>query len=206
MSCNKKPLVKVLILGDGGVGKTSILRRFLGHPFQGDYKATIGIDCEKKEMKIDGKDIVLDIWDSAGQERFRSVSPSFYRGCDCCVLVYDVTDSKSFAHLDEWRDEVLVQSNLRDPERFPFIVFGNKLDLTEDKQISTEQLSDWATKSGDTPYFETSARDDVNIAIGFMVIARLALERESEEEPYDERGDDIKIQGTPEPTRRKCQC
>jgi Ras-related protein Rab-7A len=75
------------------------------------------------------------IWDTAGQERFQSLGVAFYRGADCCVLVYDVNNAKSFETLDSWRDEFLIQASPRDPENFPFVVLGNKIDMEESKRV-----------------------------------------------------------------------
>lgn len=77
------------------------------------------------------------IWDTAGQERFQSLGVAFYRGADCCVLVFDVTAPNTFKTLDSWRDEFLIQASPRDPENFPFVVLGNKIDL-ENRQVSAE--------------------------------------------------------------------
>ena len=77
----------------------------------------------------------LQIWDTAGQERFQSLGVAFYRGADCCVLVYDVNNVKSFETLDSWRDEFLIQASPRDPENFPFVVLGNKIDIDESKRM-----------------------------------------------------------------------
>lgn len=80
--------------------------------------------------------LVVQIWDTAGQERFQSLGVAFYRGADCCVLVFDVTAPNTFKTLDSWRDEFLIQASPRDPENFPFVVLGNKIDL-ENRQVST---------------------------------------------------------------------
>lgn len=79
--------------------------------------------------------LLPQIWDTAGQERFQSLGVAFYRGADCCVLVFDVTNANSFKTLDSWRDEFLIQASPRDPENFPFVVLGNKIDL-ENRQVS----------------------------------------------------------------------
>lgn len=79
----------------------------------------------------------LKIWDTAGQERFQSLGVAFYRGADCCVLVYDVTAPTTFKTMDSWRDEFLIQASPRDPENFPFVVLGNKIDL-ENRQVSVQ--------------------------------------------------------------------
>ena len=76
----------------------------------------------------------MQLWDTAGQERFQSLGVAFYRGADCCVLVYDVNSSKSFETLDSWRDEFLIQASPHDPENFPFVVLGNKIDVEESKR------------------------------------------------------------------------
>lgn len=78
--------------------------------------------------------LVLQLWDTAGQERFQSLGVAFYRGADCCVLVYDVNSAKSFETLDSWRDEFLIQASPHDPENFPFVVLGNKIDVEEGKR------------------------------------------------------------------------
>jgi Ras-related protein Rab-7A len=77
----------------------------------------------------------MQLWDTAGQERFQSLGVAFYRGADCCVLVYDVNNSKSFDALDSWRDEFLIQASPRDPDTFPFVVLGNKIDVEESKRV-----------------------------------------------------------------------
>lgn len=76
----------------------------------------------------------MQLWDTAGQERFQSLGVAFYRGADCCVLVYDVNSAKSFETLDSWRDEFLIQASPHDPENFPFVVLGNKIDMEESKR------------------------------------------------------------------------
>lgn len=128
------------------------MNQYVNHKFSNQYKATIGADFLTKEVIVDdrlvtmqvgavardsrrGRILVFDpifcrqIWDTAGQERFQSLGVAFYRGADCCVLVYDVTAPSSFKSLDSWRDEFLIQASPRDPENFPFIVIGNKIDL-----------------------------------------------------------------------------
>jgi len=84
---------------------------------------------------VDGKPISLGLWDTAGQERFQSLGVAFYRGADCCDLVYDVNNGKSFDTLDSWIDEFLIQASPRDSDNFPFVVLGNKIDLEESKRM-----------------------------------------------------------------------
>ncbi len=125
----------------------------------------------------------LQLWDTAGQERFQSLGVAFYRGADCCVLVYDVNTPKSFDTLDSWRDEFLIQASPRDPESFPFVVLGNKVDVGDDKRaISTKRAMTYCQSRGGIPYFEVSAKDNTNVEQAFEVVARNALAMEEQEE------------------------
>ena len=103
--------------------------------FTTSYKATIGADFLTKEVLVDDRLVTMQLWDTAGQERFQSLGVAFYRGADCCVLVYDVNNAKSFDALDSWRDEFLIQASPKDAESFPFVVLGNKVDVEESKRM-----------------------------------------------------------------------
>ena len=87
------------------------------------------------KVMVDDRLVTMQIWDTAGQERFQSLGVAFYRGADCCVLVYDVTAPQTFKNLDSWRDEFLIQASPRDSDRFPFVVLGNKVDV-ESRNVS----------------------------------------------------------------------
>lgn len=112
--------------------------------------------------------MTMQLWDTAGQERFQSLGVAFYRGADCCVLVYDVNNSKSFDTLDSWRDEFLIQASPMDPESFPFVVLGNKVDVEDSKRmISSKRAQAFCQAKGGIPYFETSAKEAVNVEQAF---------------------------------------
>jgi len=113
-------------------------------------------------------DATIQLWDTAGQERFQSLGVAFYRGADCCVLVYDVNNVKSFDTLDSWRDEFLIQASPRDPDSFPFVVLGNKIDVEEKKRvISQKRAMAFCQSKGGIPYFETSAKEAINVEQAF---------------------------------------
>lgn len=179
----KKTLLKVIILGDSGVGKTSLMNRYVNKKFSTQYKATIGADFVTKDVVVDDKLVTMQIWDTAGQERFQSLGVAFYRGADCCVLVYDVTAPTTFKSLDSWRDEFLIQASPRDPENFPFIVIGNKIDQ-ENRAVSSKRAQAWCQSKNNIPYFETSAKEAVNVESAFITVARNGLAQESEVELY----------------------
>ncbi|KAI9850070.1 MAG: Rab GTPase ypt7 [Thelocarpon superellum] len=183
MASRRKVLLKVIILGDSGVGKTSLMNQYVNKKFSASYKATIGADFLTKEVMIDDRMVTMQLWDTAGQERFQSLGVAFYRGADCCVLVYDVNNSKSFDTLDSWRDEFLIQASPKDAESFPFVVLGNKVDVEENKRmISSKRAMTFCESKGGIPYFETSAKEALNVDQAFEVIARHALEQEASEE------------------------
>lgn len=193
MSSRKKTLLKVIILGDSGVGKTSLMQQFVNSKFLHQYKATIGADFLTKEITVDGnKNVTLQIWDTAGQERFQSLGVAFYRGADCCVLCYDVTNEKSLNSLALWKDEFLIQLNVSNPQDFPFIIIGNKIDVDESKKIPSLQkklLNITNNQLGglNYPVFETSAKDAVNVEAAFEVVAKMALQQEE----LNDAGNDI---------------
>lgn len=121
---------------------------------------------------VDDRLVTMQLWDTAGQERFQSLGVAFYRGADCCVLVYDVNSAKSFEtfvflhpfadligsrasdtnRLDSWRDEFLIQASPRDPDNFPFVVLGNKIDMEESKRVvSQKRAMTWCQQKGNIP-------------------------------------------------------
>jgi len=184
MSHRKKVLLKVIILGDSGVGKTSLMNKFVNDKFSKQYKATIGADFLTKEILIDDKLVTMQIWDTAGQERFQSLGVAFYRGADSCILVYDITDQKSFDSLDLWMDEFIAQAAPRNPKEFPFVVLGNKSDLAKTKrQVADAKARSWCKNKNDIPFFETSAKDNTNVEQAFQTVARNALKQESSQPP-----------------------
>lgn len=112
------------------------MHRYVNDKYSQQYKATIGADFLTKEVTVDGDKVAtMQVWDTAGQERFQSLGVAFYRGADCCVLVYDVTNASSFENIKSWRDEFLVHANVNSPETFPFVILGNKIDAEESKKL-----------------------------------------------------------------------
>jgi Ras-related protein Rab-7A len=193
MSTRKKVLLKVIILGDSGVGKTSLMNQYVNKKFSNQYKATIGADFLTKEVMVDDRLVTMQIWDTAGQERFQSLGVAFYRGADCCVLVFDVNVAKTFENLDSWRDEFLIQAGPKDAENFPFVVLGNKIDLENTRVVSQKRAQAWCQVKGNIPYFETSAKEAINVEQAFQTIARNALKQEPDEgEIFLPSGLDIK--------------
>ncbi|KAG2600250.1 ras-related protein Rab7-like [Panicum virgatum] len=182
----RRTLLKVIVLGDSGVGKTSLMNQYVHKKFSQQYKATIGADFVTKEVLIEDRLVTLQIWDTAGQERFQSLGVAFYRGADCCVLVYDVNSNRSFDTLNTWHDEFLNQASPSDPKTFPFILLGNKIDVDGGKSrvVSEKKAMEWCASKGNIPYYETSAKEDYNVDNAFLSVAKLALEHERDQDIY----------------------
>merc|ERR1711861_77502 len=185
MSGRKKVLLKVIILGDSSVGKTSLMNQYVNEKFNTQYKATIGADFLTKEVSLEERVVTMQIWDTAGQERFQSLGVAFYRGADACILVFDLTSKKSFDNLDTWREEFLVQSGPAETDSFPFVVLGNKCDLKDTRTVNNKSAIEYCkskkimSKDEETPmYFETSAKDAKDVTKAFTTVATLALEKQ----------------------------
>ncbi|PRT55042.1 putative Ras-related protein Rab7 [Wickerhamiella sorbophila] len=202
----RKSMLKVIILGDSGVGKTSLMQQYVNKKFSTQYKATIGADFLTKELTLDDRRVVMQIWDTAGQERFQSLGVAFYRGADCCVLMFDVNNAKSFEALDTWRDEFLIQANPTDLENFPFVVIGNKIDVDETRRaVSTQKAQRWCAQKGNLPYFETSAKEATGVNQAFDVIGRNALQQD-DVEGFDQEYPDGVDFSQYEQERSDCAC
>ncbi|KAI4310708.1 hypothetical protein MLD38_035663 [Melastoma candidum] len=203
-SSRKRLLLKVIVLGDSGVGKTSLMNQYVYKKFSQQYKATIGADFVTKELQIDDKLVTLQVWDTAGQERFQSLGAAFYRGADCCALVYDVNVAKSFESLSHWHDEFLRQADPPSPESFPFVLLGNKIDVHGGHRVVTEKRAmEWCASKGNIPYFETSAKEDRNVEEAFLCVAKIAQTAGYQQDIYSQG---LLETVSEEETRAGCDC
>jgi Ras-related protein Rab-7A len=200
-----KALQKLIILGSSGVGKTSLMERYVASKFSATYKSTIGADFSTKDVQIGSDLVTLQIWDTAGQERFQSLGLAFYRGADACALVYDVSDPASFAKLESWRDEFLRAADVRDARDFPFVVLGNKSDLDASKHaVTQEQVKAWCDAKGGIPHFLVSAKTGENVDDAFLNVVKKAAARVKEEEPIIP--DTVKLDTTRPAESSGCAC
>ncbi|KAK3879246.1 hypothetical protein Pcinc_016169 [Petrolisthes cinctipes] len=138
-SRGRSTVLKVVILGDGGVGKSCLMNRFVTDRFDEHSFHTIGVEFLNKEIELGGETYTLQIWDTAGQERFKSLRTPFYRGSDMCLLTYAVDDPPSFKNLETWRKEFVYYADVK--ADFPFLVVGNKIDL--ERRVTTEEAEAW---------------------------------------------------------------
>ncbi|KAK7945233.1 hypothetical protein WMY93_000961 [Mugilogobius chulae] len=128
-------LFKLLLIGDSGVGKTCVLFRFSEDAFNSTFISTIGIDFKIRTIELDGKKIKLQIWDTAGQERFRTITTAYYRGAMGIMLVYDITNEKSFENIKNWIRNIEEHAS-SDVEK---MVLGNKCDINDKRQVSKDR-------------------------------------------------------------------
>ena len=161
---------KILTLGESGVGKTAILRRYVENKFEKHHLATIGIDYQSKTIKINNKEIKLKIWDTAGQERYRNIAAHVYKGADGIVLVYDVTDEYSFSKISDWMEQI---NNNLSKNDIGIILIGNKTDL-EERMIETQKGQEKAEEYK-IEFYETSALTGDGINEAFEGLAKQIL-------------------------------
>jgi len=160
-------LIKLLLIGDSGVGKSCLLLRFSDDTFTTNFITTIGIDFKIRTIELDGKRIKLQIWDTAGQERFRTITTAYYRGAYGILLIYDVTDENSFQNIRHWMKNIEEYA----AENVNKILIGNKCDLVEKKVVDTQKGQQLAANYG-IQFLETSAKNNINVEEAFISIAR----------------------------------
>ena len=195
--------LKLLIIGDSNVGKTSILLNYTDNYFPESHLATIGVEYKVKEIKKDKYKIILQIWDTAGQERFRSITKSFFRNTNGIIFVYDITDRKSFQNVKEWIKDSEMNDN-----GFEKILVGNKIDLAKKRKIEYDELKEFGKKKN-IEVIETSAKERIRIDETFQKIVDLMLNNKNEIDIMKEYGvknpDDIDLnKGTPQKKEKCC--
>nr|ABD65434.1 Rab10 [Suberites domuncula] len=165
-------LFKLLLIGDSGVGKTCVLFRYADDTFNTTFISTIGIDFKIKTIELEGKRIKLQIWDTAGQERFHTITTSYYRGAMGIILVYDITNQKSFDNITKWLQNIEMHASA-DVER---ILIGNKCDWEARRVVPKDRGNALAHNQG-ISFLETSAKTNYNIEEAFEQLAKQILRK-----------------------------
>jgi len=160
-------LFKVLLIGDSGVGKSSLLLRYSENNFSDAYISTIGVDFKIKTLHLDDKAVKLQIWDTAGQERFRTITASYYRGAQGIIVVYDVTNQASFDNIRKWLEEISRYAG----SNVTRLLVGNKADLVEKRVVGAQMAEDLSQHLG-ISHVETSARSSANVEEAFHLLAQ----------------------------------
>ena len=174
---NKKiPHYKILILGDPAVGKSCFLARYVENSFENVYMSTAGMDYKYKDVELgDGKLIKLQIWDTAGQERYRTLTTNLYKGAVGIVLIYDITNKKTFENVRSWITSIEEETS----KKIILILVGNKADLKDERKVQKEEGEDIA-KEFNLPFFESSAQSGLNVKSVFETLAKLIVEKKAQ--------------------------
>lgn len=172
MSYNYNYIIKYIIIGDTGVGKSCLLLQFTDKRFQPAHDLTIGVEFGTRFVLVDGKQIKLQIWDTAGQESFRSITRSYYRGAAGALLVYDITRRETFNHLSTWLDDVRQHAN----PNTTIMLIGNKSDIETKRQVSREEGEKFA-RENELFFMETSAKAGANVEEAFVKTAEDIYEK-----------------------------
>ncbi|MHA1917545.1 MAG: GTP-binding protein [Candidatus Ranarchaeia archaeon] len=159
-------LFKVIVIGDGQVGKTSLTFRFSTGSFRQHYLMTIGVEFAVKMIQIDNKQVKLQIWDTGGQERFSYIRPLYYRGAVGAIVAFDLTNDDTFLHIPNWIAEVRKYCGV-----VPMILVGTKSDLEDQRQVTKERAEKYAAELNAT-YFETSSKTGLNVIDVFENLGR----------------------------------
>ena len=172
----KRKVLRISILGDSSTGKTSIINRFLGNEFSLQMISNIGIDKQELVRKMkDGNEMKIILWDTAGQERFHSIASSTIKNSQGIIVCFSLVDENSFKNVLEWLKTIREES-----AKIPVVLFGNKCDLADQRKISKEEAESFAKKN-DIPYFETSAKDNINLEEGLEQIIEDAYAKSGKE-------------------------
>ncbi|MFX1465777.1 MAG: Rab family GTPase [Promethearchaeota archaeon] len=164
-------IFKIIAVGDGTAGKTSLIRRYVHEEFDSKYIKTIGVSHALKRLCLNDTEITMTIWDTGGQELFNCIRPQYYRGAHGVLCVFDTTNQESFDHLDKWLAELDFNCG-----NVPKIIIGNKIDLTDERVISTEAGEKYALQNF-VSYSETSAKTGENVAEVMEELAKLIISR-----------------------------
>ena len=182
MDSEKEPqiTVKLLLLGDSTVGKTSILVKYINDKFDEGAIATVGVDYMDKIINYKNLKIKLQIWDTSGEEKFRAITRNFYRNADGIFIVFDLTKKPTFDHVKIWISEAHDHN-----DTIKLVLIGNKLDLKNEIEVSNELASSYA-KRNNLKYFETSAKEGTNINVAFDTIVDLLFAGKTEKDIISE--------------------
>ncbi|XP_053331088.1 ras-related protein Rab-13 [Spea bombifrons] len=190
-------LFKLLLIGDSGVGKTCLIVRFSEDSFNNTYISTIGIDFKIRTTEIQGKKIKLQVWDTAGQERFKTITTAYYRGAMGIILVYDITDERSFENIQNWMKSIKENASAG-VER---MLLGNKCDMEHKRKVPKERGEKLA-KEHNIRFFETSAKSSQNVDEAFNTLASDILMKISKKSAPGRKEVDLK--SSSKKTSNKC--
>ena len=179
MSVNFHYLLKYVIIGDSGVGKSNILLRYINNTFSEEFKTTVGVEFGAKNIEINNKIYRIQIWDTAGQENFRSIARAYYKNSVCACIVYDISNKSTFKSIQSWIDDCTKQT----PKSVLLLLIGNKNDLKDLREVSYEEGEKFA-KLHNMIFLETSAKTGDNISEIFIQSVK-QIDKNIDDKVYD---------------------
>lgn len=191
-------LFKFVVVGDSSVGKSKLIWRYINDEFSISSHTTVGVELATKVVQVDGRRVKVQIWDTAGQEKYRSLTSNYYRGAIGVMLVYDISSASTFANILNWHAEAIRYNQ----GEVTFILVANKTDLSK-KEVPTEVGQQFASQNS-LEYIETSALDSTNVETAFMLLIRKALKTPGVDS-RSRRPSELKSPSRRQPTdKRKC--
>ena len=200
-------MIKVILIGDSGVGKTNIMSKFLKNQFMENSKATVGVEFGSKLFNHEGHKIKAQIWDTAGQEKYKAITGAYYKGSKGALVVYDITRKETFATIEKWVNDLKTTGE----PKITIIIIGNKSDLSDKRQVPKEQGEEKA-KSFGCAFLETSAFSGDNIDKAFEIMVKEIYEKFSSDNTGDdqldsgEKAEDIKLDKEKASDKNKKKC
>ena len=197
--------LKLVVVGDSGVGKTNLIKRFANNTFNSNSKATVGVEFLSKSFRINNRVFKIEIWDTAGQERYKSITAAYYKGAKGALVVYDITSKISFENIDKWMMEIKEKSS----KDLKIMIIGNKSDLKDGRQVSNEEALRKAQDTG-IALMETSALDSTNVKEAFHdLLKEMYIEISAKiakvEESLDENKEALQLE-TSDGKKKGCPC
>ena len=203
MKSNKNLIeIKIITLGDSHVGKSSLIIKFIENKFSLSYISTVGFDLKYKTLKLDNEEIKIVIHDTAGQERFKSLAANYIKKAKGILLVYDITDKKSFDNLGNWMNDIKEQEVA---EKIPIILIGNKCDLEEERVISKEEGENVA-KQYNIKFYETSCKNGDNVEECFLGLAKQIIYKMKEKKSNSSQDNIKKLKISNDKKKNKGDC
>ena len=198
-------MVKVVLVGDSGVGKTNIMSKYLKNQFREDSKATVGVEFGSKQFTVENHQIKAQIWDTAGQERYKAITSAYYKGAKGAFVVYDITRKNTFETVNKWVSDISAAAD----KKIALILIGNKNDLEDQRQVTKEMGEEKAKELG-LAFMETSACSGENLDKAFQMMINEIYKKYQEDvvgetqESTVQQGKDITLDKTKGKQKKKC--